>query len=73
MKTQSVNFLAKFQFFTWWGGGGSWVIKTQSANYWPNFNFLGGGEVEFLGSQNSKFQLLAKIQFFFGGGGGILG
>ena len=51
------------------GGGYSWVVKTQSAKSWPNFNFQVGAV--FLGSQNSKCQVLAKFQF--SGGGCILG
>ena len=38
------------------------VVKTQSAKTWPNFNFQGEGGV-FLGSQNSKCQVLTKFQF----------
>ena len=52
------------------GGGGeySWVIKTQNAKSWLNLDFQGGGEEEgvFLGSQNSKCQVLTNFSFWEG-------
>ena len=58
--------LAKFSLGV--GGGYSLVVKTQSAKFWPSFHFRGegvwptihGGEV-FLGSENSKYQVLANF------------
>ena len=34
--------LAKFQLE---GRGNSWIVRTQSANFWSNFNFQGGGGI----------------------------
>ena len=31
------------QCFSWEGGGYSWVVKPQSAKFWPIFHFFGGG------------------------------
>ena len=47
---------AKFQ---WGGGGYSWIVKTQSAKSWPNFNFWGEGGWWYswvLKTQSAKFR-----------------
>ena len=49
-------------------GGYSWLLITQSANFWATFHFQGGGV--FLATQNSKSQVLVKFSFWgFGGEG----
>ena len=35
-----------------WGRGSSWVVKSQSAKFWPSFHFFIGGVVK---TQSAKF------------------
>ena len=44
-----------------------WVVKIWSAKLWSSFHCVGG---VFLGSQNSKCQVLANFSFSGGWGGG---
>ena len=38
------------------GEGGSWVVKTQSAKFWPSFHWGGGGgKGVFFGSPNENW------------------
>ena len=63
--------LSKFQFLGWVGEWGySWVVKTQSAKFCPNFNFFGGGGGIFFGSQKSKCSILLKFKCSGVGEGG---
>ena len=45
-----------------------WRVKTQSTKFYLNFNLQRG----VLESQNPKYQVLPKFQFWGGGGWGVL-